>query len=616
MPEIARKLTTVLAADVVGYSRLAGADEEGTVSRLRALRHELVDPVVAAHGGRVFKIVGDGRMVEFGSVVDAVRCALEVQSKMAGRNADIAPDRRLLFRVGIHLGDVMVESDGDLMGDGVNIAARLEGISEPGGICLSEDAWRQVRDKIATAFVDLGERDLKNIARPMRVYAISPSPPRGGGEGWDEVGNSRARTATSPSRAVGAGPALSATRRGEDGPPRLSIVVLPFAIFGGDPEQEYFVDGVTESLTTDLSRVSGCFVIARNTAFTYKGKPFDVKQIGRELKVRYALEGSVQRGGNRLRVNVQLIDTENGLHLWAERFDKPVADLFDMQDEIVARLANQLGTEMVAAEARRAEKSPHPDATDLYFQGRAWLNKGTNPEHFQKAHGFFAEALALDPDHVEALVGQAYISWLSSANFQTDTGVARLADGEVAATRALKLASNHAAAHFVLGCIYVFTGRSSQGISEYERALALDRNLAEAHAGIGFAKAFTGAAEAAEPLFHEALRLSPRDTNVYLWLHFLGAIKQFLRADEEATVWYRRSIEVNRNYPLVHFFLASTLAHLGRLDEARAEVQVGLRLNPSFTLRRFHGFSAGSNPTYLAQREHLADGMRQAGVPE
>ena len=264
-------------------------------------------------------------------MVDAVRCAIEVQNGMVERNAGLPPERRIEFRVGIHLGDVVEESDGDLMGDGVNIAARLEGIAEPGGICLSEDAYRQVRDRVKEAFIDLGEKELKNIARPVRVYAIKTG----------SAGPASAPHASAPDKA---------------GPPRLSIVVLPFANIGGDPEQEYFVDGVTESLTTDLSRISGSFVIGRNTAFTYKGKPIDVKQIGRELNVRYVLEGSVQRAGNRLRVNVQLIDAETGTHLWAERFDKPVADLFDMQDEIVARLANQLDTQLIAAEARRAEQ--------------------------------------------------------------------------------------------------------------------------------------------------------------------------------------------------------------------------------------------------------------------
>ena len=319
-------------------------------------------------------------------MVDAVRCAIEVQNGMVERNAGLPPERRIEFRVGIHLGDVVEESDGDLMGDGVNIAARLEGIADPGGICLSEDAYRQVRDRLKEGFTDLGEKELKNIARPVRVYAVKTG----------SAGPCAGAAASAPDKA---------------GPPRLSIVVLPFANLGGDPEQEYFVDGVTESLTTDLSRISGSFVIGRNTAFTYKGKHVDLKQIGRELNVRYVLEGSVQRSGNRLRVNVQLIDAETGAHLWAERFDKPVADLFDMQDEIVARLANQLGTQLIAAEARRAEQAPHPDSMDLYFQGMACLNKGLTPEHMTQARGFFERALARDPGNVEALVGTAFVDY-------------------------------------------------------------------------------------------------------------------------------------------------------------------------------------------------------------
>jgi TolB-like protein/class 3 adenylate cyclase len=343
-----RKLTTILAADVAGYSRLATKDEEGTVARLRALRHELIDPVIAINKGRLIKTMGDGRLIEFGSVVDAVRCAMEVQRKMAVRNADVTSDTRIEFRVGIHLADVIVENDGDLMGDGVNIAARLEAICEPGGICLSHAAYEQVRDKLAVEFADLGQRELKNIARPIRSFAIPPPP-------------------SDPDR-----PMTPERRPGailKEGPPRLSIVVLPFANMARDPEHEYFVDGVTESLTTDLSRISGSFVIGRNTAFTYKGKAVDLKQVGRDLNVRYILEGSVQRAGNRIRVNVQLVDAERGSHLWAERFDKPVADLFDMQDEIVARRANRLGTQLIAVEARRAESNPNPDSMDLFFRG-------------------------------------------------------------------------------------------------------------------------------------------------------------------------------------------------------------------------------------------------------
>jgi adenylate cyclase len=343
-----RKLAAILAADVVGFSRLAGADEDRTLARLRALRSDLIDPTIAVHHGRVVKRTGDGILIEFRSVVDAVRCAIEVQNGMVERNAGLPPERRIEFRCGIHLGDVVEESDGDLMGDGVNIAARLEGIATPGAICLSEDAYRQVKARLDLAVSDLGPTQLKNIAEPVRVYSLQVGIP------------AQSKTATSEPH--------------KPPPPRLSVVVLPFANIGGDPEQEYFVDGVTESLTTDLSRIAGSFVIGRNTAFTYKGKAVDLKQIGRELGVRYVLEGSVQRGGNRMRVNVQLIDAETGNHLWAERFDKPVADLFDMQDEIVARLASQLGTQLIEAEARRAERAPLPDSMDLYFQGTAALN--------------------------------------------------------------------------------------------------------------------------------------------------------------------------------------------------------------------------------------------------
>jgi TolB-like protein len=374
----------------------------------------LVDPTIAVHHGRVVKRTGDGIIIEFHSVVDAVRCAIEVQNGMVERNAGLPPERRIEFRVGVHLGDVVEESDGDLMGDGVNIAARLEGICPPNGICLSEDAYRQVKARLDIAVTDLGEKELKNIVEPLRVYSL-------------EVGVA-ARAKPGPPKSE------------PSSAPRLSIVVLPFANLGGDPEQDYFVDGVTESLTTDLSRMSGLLVIGRNTAFTYKGKHVDLQRIGRELKVRYVLEGSVQRSGNRLRVNVQLIDAETGNHLWAERFDKPVADLFDMQDEIVARLSNQLGTHLIEAEARRAEQAPHPDSTDLYFRGMASANKGLAPENMAQAHGYFERAIALDPGNVDALVGIARVDIYSVIAFLSDDRASRAAAAEAALTKVLLLA--------------------------------------------------------------------------------------------------------------------------------------------------------------------------------
>jgi TolB-like protein len=581
---VGRRLAAIVAADVAGYSRLMGLDEVGTARTLREHR-KVTDAVVAKHGGRLVKTTGDGVLLEFPSVVDAVECGVAVQAVMAQRNEGIPQDRRMLFRIGINLGDVLIEGD-DILGDGVNVAARLEGIAEPGGICISSSAYEQVRGKVPVDFTDVGEQALKNIARPIHAYAVSLN--------------------ANTDRPV---PPLSSA-------PHLSLVVLPFGNLGGDPEQEYFVDGVTESLTTDLSRISGAFVIARNTAFTFKGKPVDVKKLGRELNVRYVLEGSVQRGGNRLRVNVQLIDAETGSHLWAERFEKSIADLFEMQDEIVSLLANILQAQLIAVEARRAERSAHPDAMDLYFQGWAFLNKGINPEDNEQARGFFARALLLDPCNVEALVGSAIADHRSVASLFTDDRTARLKEAETSATKALSLEPNHARAHNILGAIYAFTNRVELGIAECEWAAALDRNYATAHASIGMAKYFIGRGVETEAHIREALRLSPRDTNAYMWMGFAGTAKLWLGADAEAVAWLHRSIEANRNNPLAHFYLAAALAHLGELGEASAAARAGLELHPSFTISRYRASAACNHLAYLAGRERTYEGLRMAGVPE
>jgi TolB-like protein len=417
------------------------------------------------------------------------------------------------------------------------------------------------------------------------------------------------------------GQAVGSAAHGGDMPPkssspRLSIVVLPFANLSSDPEQDYFVDGVTESLTTDLSRISGSFVIGRHTAFAYKGKAVDPKQIGQELNVRYALKGSVQRGGNRLRVNVQLIDAGTGNHLWADRFDKPVADLFDMQDEIVSRLANTLSAKLTEEEARRSERSLHPDAMDLYFQGRFWFSKGLNPEHMARAGGFFQRALAIDHRSVEALVGMAVVDLATGSAFLTDDRGARCSAAETNAIKALSLAPDHALAHLVLGGVYIWTNRAVQGIVECEQALALNRNLAAAHGFIGMAKFSMGRAVETEGHILEALRLSPRDISAYVWMHFVGVAKMHLGADAEAVSWERRSIEANRNFPIAHFGLASALALLGALDEARTAAKAGLALDPDFTIHRFRNSRLSDNPTVLAGQDRFCEGMRMAGVPE
>jgi TolB-like protein len=397
---------------------------------------------------------------------------------------------------------------------------------------------------------------------------------------------------------------------------RLSIVVLPFTNLSNDPEQDYFVDGVTESLTTDLSRIGGSFVIGRHTAFNYKGKALDLRQLGCELNVRYVLEGSVQRVGSRLRVNVQLIDAETGAHLWADRFDKPLSDLFDMQDEIVSRLANTLDARLVAVEARRSEGSLHPNSMDLYFQGRAFANKGIAPEYQMQARAFFERALALDPGNIEALVGLAGADADIASSFMTDERTTHLAAAEAATIKALSIAPEHARAHLYLGVVQISTNRGAQGIAEFEQALALDRNLAEAHGWIGVAMYFIGRGAETEPHIREALRLSPRDTFVSRWMVFAGFAKAQLNADEEAVIWFRRSIEANRNHLMGHIGYAAILALLGETTEAQAAAQAGLALDPGFTLQRFQASASSDNPVYLACRGRIYEGMRIAGVPE
>jgi TolB-like protein/class 3 adenylate cyclase len=586
---VERRLSAILAADVAGYSRLMGLDEVGTARALR--EHRVVaDAIVTRHGGRIVKTTGDGLLVEFPSVVDAVECAVAVQTVMAERNGDVLQDRRMLFRIGINLGDILIEGD-DILGDGVNVAARLEGIAESGGICISSSAYEQVRGKVDVEFTDLGEQSLKNIVRPVRAYAVVRDRFRPG------VGDG----------AAAPNPPLA---------PHLSMVVLPFVNIGGDPEQDYFVDGVTESLTTDLSRISGALVIARNTAFTFKNKAVPVKQIGQELNVRYVLEGSMQRSGNRLRINVQLIDAETGNHLWAERFDKPVADLFGMQDEIVSRLARTLDVELVEAEARRSERSLHPDAMDLYFQGRACWHKGMTNENLAQSRSILERALALDPGNINALVGIANIDATIGLAFLSNDRAARLAAAEAALVKALKIAPQHVFAHKILGLLQISTKRATQGIAHLQQALVIDRNAADAHAYMGNAKYLLGRGSETEAHVNEALRLSPRDSFAGYWRAFVGFSRIQLSAYDEAVEWLRHGLKDNYNYPLAHFHLAAALALQGSLAEAREAAQDGLALDPTFSIHRLRANVPSENPVYLAGRERLYDGMRLSGVPE
>lgn len=631
-----RKLAAILVSDIVGYSRLAGANEELILARLRTLRSDVIDPIISVHHGRIVKRTGDGSIIEFRSAVDAVRCAIEALSAMVERNAGVPPERRIEYRVGIHVGDVVEEADGDLMGDGVNIAARLESVAKPGAICLSEDAYRHVKGRLELAIRDLGPIQLKNIAEPIRVYALEVGAPAHAkvatpGGTAQATGQSRKRSVLVVSalaivlllaaggaawRLVGANQSLSIASKLPTEAAHLSIVVLPFTNLSGDPTQDYFADGITENLTTDLSRLSGSFVIARNTAFTYKGKNVDAKEIGKELGVRYVLEGSVQRDQSHARVNAQLIDAESGGHLWAERFDKPLADLFSLQDEIVASLAGQLGAELITSEARRAERTPAPDSMDLYFQGMAWLNKGRNPDDVARARDFFERALALDSSNLDAALGKAEADYQVAIGHAVDDRADRLHSIEANLNRVLSQSPDNARAHLLMGRILAQTSRQARAIEELNRALTLNPNLAFAQALIGLAKLYAGHPEETESHVREALRASPRDTDANVWVSFMALAKLYLGAYEDALNLCRRSFELNPNYPNEHFNLVAALVELGRLDEARAEVQAGLALNPGFTIRRYRAGAQSDNPVFLKGRERIIEDMRKAGVPE
>jgi TolB-like protein len=585
-----RKLAAIVASDVAGYSRLMGVDEIGTARRLREYQ-TVVSAIVREHGGRVVNIAGDGMLLEFLSVVNAVQCAVAMQRLVAQRNDDIPDDGRMLLRIGIDVGDVLIVGE-DILGVGVNIAARLEAIAEPGGICVSRAVYEQSKGKVVAEFIDLGKQHLKNIAEPVYVYAIGP-----------ESGATKEMPKSTP-------------LAGDT--PHLSIVVLPFVTIVGEAGQEYFADAITDALTTDLSRIPDALVIARNSAFTYKGRAVDVRQVGRELGVRYAVEGSVQSGDDRLRINVQLVDAESGAHLWAERFDRERGELFDMQDAIVTRLARALGTELVAAEARRAERSSaaDPNALGLVFRGWAALYRGYSPINLREAERCFERAVALAPSNVSGLVGVAAAKFTMAATRTVHDGAAYLTAAEAAAMKALALSPNDARAHAALGWIYIGTNRPTLGIAEAERSIVLDRNLAPSHAAIGWAKILLGRAEETEQHIAQALRVSPRDTYAYAWYHIAGNAKLVLGRFHEAVAWLRRTVEANRTYPIGLFSLAAALAHQGRFDEARAAVAQGLAIVPTFTIRRYRNAALSDHPIYLIYLERTIHGLRKAGVPE
>jgi TolB-like protein/class 3 adenylate cyclase len=588
---IERRLTAILAADVAGYSRLTGLDEEGTHVRLQDHIRTLVDPKIAEHRGRVVKNTGDGMLAEFSSVVDAMRCALDVQRGMVERNTNVPQEERIEFRIGINVGDIIIDRD-DIFGDGVNVAARLEGLAEPGGICVSARVREYAQDQLNVIFEDVGEQRLKNIPRPVRAYRLL----------LDPAGKTR------PAPAVPQ----------EDGAvvPRLSIVVLPFANLSNDPEQEYFADGLTDDLTTDLSQWTDSFVIACSTAFNYKGKAVDATQIGRTLHVRYVLEGSVRRSKNRVRVGVQLIDTKTGGHLWAERFDRDIADLLEMQDEITGRIALALHYKFTELGRRRAERSNHPDALDLEFRGLAALYKPSSQATLGMARGFFEDALKIDNCSTRAWAG------LSEAHAGTVLGrwseapADQLQAAEDAAERALACDPTNPAAHIAKAAVLFAEIKLEAALIEYERVIELGYRWPVAYARMGILNALLGRPEETFPLVEKAIRLSPHDSNLGEWYLSIGIAWFMMDRLEEAIIWLRRSTEANPKLGINYSALASVCSLLGRSEEAGDALSAYMSLHPMMTINTLRSSRYSDHPVYLAWRERFYQGLRKAGLPE
>jgi adenylate cyclase len=580
---VERRLSAIFAGDVAGYSRLMGADEEGTLARLNAHRREFLEPNIAEHRGRIVKRTGDGILIEFLSAVDAVRCAIQQQRGMAERNVGVAPDKRIELRVGIHVGDIMIE-EGDIFGDGVNIAARLESIAQPGGICISDDAYRQVRGKLDANFQDSGEQALKNIAQPVRVYQWQPD------------------TAVAADN-VSATPAL---------PDKPSIAVLPFQNMSGDPEQEYFADGMVEDIITGLSRVKWLFVIARNSSFAYKGKAVDVKQIGRELGVRYVLEGSVRRAGNHVRINAQLIDAGNGAHLWAERYDRPLDDIFAVQDEITLSVIGAIEPSLRAAESDRVKRK-RPEslgAYDLVLRAMPHVFVAM-PEETSKALPFLERALALEPDYALA---HGYLAWCHEILF--------VRAGRKDENRSAAIRHAHAAIDYgrddttalALGAFVTALVEHDRvtAFEAFEQARALSPSSAITLFFGAVALGWGGEAERAIEWADSALRVSPRDPLNWFSYQALAIGHFLLGRDEEAATAGRRAVRSNPNMSVNHMLLAAPLVRLGRADEARAASAQALTLLPSLSISGF--CAAIALPPVVADR--FGEAWRKAGLPQ
>ena len=576
---VERRLAAILAADVAGFSRLIECDEEGTLGRLRMLRAEVIDPQIAGHRGRIVKTTGDGLLAEFASVVDALRCAAEMQGVLAESNAQFPPDRRIEFRIGINVGDIVVE-DGDIFGDGVNVAARLEGLAEPGGICVSARVQEDAAGRLDLAFEDIGEQQLKNIVRPVRTYRVGTSP----------------RSASAPAKS---GPPL---------PNKPSIAVLPFANMSGDPEQEYFADGMVEEIITALSRIRWLFVIARNSSFTYKGQSPDIRQVGRELGVRYVLEGSVRKAGGRVRITAELIDTQSGAHIWADRFDGSLEDVFDLQDKVAISVAGVIEPALQVAEIRRSSDRPTSDLTayDLYLRALAnfpWSGR----EHMAKAIDLLEQAIARDPGFAPALARAAVcharrrLDGYTEAPQTTRRQAARLAE------QALALAGDDPGVLADVALVLGDDGAAeiSIAIMLIDRSLTLNPGAARAWFISGMLRVMAGEHDRAIKHSQTCLRLGPRGP-VGVPLYVIGLAHFFSHRFGEAADQLALSVRTYPGWPLPLRALAACYAHMGRLDDARAVIEQLRSVGPVMASSEINRYRRAED------RELLSSGLRLA----
>jgi len=585
-----RRLAAILAADVVAYSRLMGADEEGTHERLRAHLVELVDPKIAEHHGRTVKHTGDGLLAEFPSVVDAVRCAVEVQRGMIDREPEVREERRIRFRIGVNLGDVIVEEH-DIFGDGVNVAARLEALAEPGGICISRMVRDQIRDKLPYQFDDIGEQVLKNIARPVRVYRIRLD------------GKAETQSSRTPDELPQSPLSL---------PDKPSVAVLAFTNMSGDSEQEYFADGMAEDVITALSRYPFLFVISRNSSFTYKGCAVDVKAVGSELGVRYVLEGSLRKSGNRIRVTAQLVDAETGNHIWAERYDRDLVDIFTVQDEITEAVTIAVAPAIRNAELQRAARKPTEslDAWAAYQRG-LWHFFKLTPEDNILAQGFFQQAIDVDPTFAGGYRGLAMAYGQAVTDFRARTPIEAHSSAESLARRAIALDPADAEAHSTLAGVKLYARGDYEGaLAEAQRALALSPNLASAHGTLAQTLIFSGQPEEGLVALERSIRLDPHNRMPQVRLNLLTLGLYFSRKYEASAEVAKRALRLNPEYPLTYRWLAAALGQLGRTAEAKEALERAIEIAPA----SFDQFVRQRMPWHRPEDyAHMVEGLRKAG---